>query len=165
MILRLLTITGLSVILAACGATTSQNSAVTETPKAEAVQKVEEKKPAEEKVAALPKPAEEKKIEAKPEPKIELPPVDVLNGKSASVIASVFGEPVLKRKDKPAEVWQYLTAKCALHLVFYPEKDSDVMKVRYFSMNERDKAKSSEKEQCFESQLRRVGVSKAKALS
>lgn len=103
------------------------------------------------------------KIE-EPAQKFEVPPASVLKGKSPDEILAVFGEPVLLRKDEPAQVWQYLTATCALHLVFYSENGA-APKVTFVAMNDRNKALKIKSEACFKSQLKRVGFERAQALS
>ncbi|MFT6559054.1 hypothetical protein [Sneathiella sp.] len=106
--------------------------------------------------AAIP-PETDPNVREEPEP--EIPKVSVLMGKTISEIKAVFGDPALRRKDKPAEVWQYLTSECALHLIFYPETDKKTGKltVQHIAMNDRKKAYLSDARACFGSQLKKVG--------
>jgi len=111
-------------------------------------------------VAALPKASEEAS-----ELEFEVPEVSILKGKAPGEIEAIFGTPVLKRRDKPTEMWQYLTNTCALHLVFYPEGKDGPLSVQYISMNSRETVKSVPTDTCFESQLRRLGAEKVKDLT
>ena len=155
-VLKTLTYSSLVLILSACGATTQ-----TATPPEKASPTITAS-PVDEKVATLPKAPEPEEVVLKP-----LPKVGVLMGKTVQEIGAVFGSPVLLRKDKPAEVWQYLTKDCALHLTFYPttKDDSDSLTVQHISMNDRHKVNVVDSEACFGSQLRRVGEDRAQALS
>ncbi|MEP3247942.1 MAG: hypothetical protein ABJN40_06525 [Sneathiella sp.] len=156
--------------LAACGAATT----TTDVSKEEKdIAKIAEEinKPEEEKVAALSQ--DEPAVKSSPEkeekvvPRKDIPKVDVLMGKTVAEIETVFGKPHLRRKDKPAEVWQYLTSECALHLVFYPktEKKSGVLTVQHIAMNDRQKAVTADATLCFGSQLRKVGDDRVQSLS
>jgi len=168
----------LPVFLGACGATTQSairpvsNTApaqvavtVPEVSRSQSAEAETDKKEPQvarlsERPALLPK-----VIEKKEPPVVPLPPVGVLRGKTVAEIEAVFGRPVLLRKDEPAEVWQYLTTQCALHIVFYPEnKNSDVLRVKFFSMNDRNVAKDVEGQACFRSQLDRVGIDRVRSL-
>lgn len=155
----------LAAMLPACG-TTENPQAATETKPVlvhETAAKTDVKE-TENVVAKLPDPEVQSEPE-KPEAEMIIPPVDVLKGKTSAEIMEIFGAPTLLRKDEPAEVWQYLTNHCALHLVFYPEDDSDILRVTYFAMNDRKVAEQVSLKGCFKSQLKRVGLEKAKALS
>ncbi|MEH6402327.1 MAG: hypothetical protein V7750_03065 [Sneathiella sp.] len=183
-ILKTLTITSLIVILSACGATTQTATPPDKPLPTVTVSEVEET------VAVLPKSSETEETALTPSPAVSepeeaalaslptasepegaslipLPKVGVLMGKTTQEIEAVFGSPVLLRKDKPAEVWQYLTKDCALHLTFYPttKVSSDSLTVQHISMNDRHKVIVVDSEACFGSQLRRVGEDRAQALS
>ncbi|WP_025897585.1 hypothetical protein [Sneathiella glossodoripedis] len=100
-----------------------------------------------------------------PEPEFEVPPTSVLNGKTPEEIQAVFGKPVLLRKEEPAQIWQYLTTECALHIVFYATGDEEPV-VTHVAMNDRVSAnKVKQPKDCFKSQLQRVGFDRVKALS
>ncbi len=152
-------------VLSACG-TTENPQATTQTKPVvidETVAKTDVKE--KESVVAKLSDPDDQSPSAKPEVEMIVPPVDVLKGKTSAEIMDIFGEPNLLRKDKPAEVWQYLTKNCALHLVFYPESDSDILRVTYFAMNDRKAAEQVSLKGCFKSQLKRVDLEKIKALS
>lgn len=161
-----------SLFMVGCGATTQTASVkdkkaaaviVTEKTEATVASVPDDKTPREE---AMDKPAEQE-IKKIPVPRKPLPEITVLMGKSAAEIEQVFGRPVLQRKDEPAEVWQYLTDDCALHLVFYPgtkEAKSNLV-VQHVSMNDRNKAIEVNARKCFGSQLRKVGEDRVQTLS
>jgi len=151
--------TSLILLLSACGATTqTATQQKTQEPVAIAIPSVEAA------VASLPATPEPEQEEVVLKP---LPKIGVLMGKTRQEIEDVFGSPVLLRKDKPAEVWQYLTNDCALHLVFYPtsKAKSDNLTVQHISTNDRNEVIIVDTEACFGSQLRRVGEDRAQALS
>ena len=159
-----------ALLLTACG--TPQKAAETEEQKEMAIIAKEINKPAQEEkqVATLPEQAEpsvSEDPEVREEPVREIPKISVLMGKSVSEIETVFGKPNLRRKDKPAEVWQYLTSDCALHLIFYPEngEKSGKLTVQHIAMNDRQKAVTADVKACFGSQLRKVGEERAGQLS
>lgn len=110
-----------------------------------------------------------------PAPKKQAPPAvatikppilqepEVVVGRSDAEIMKAFGDPNLRRKDSPAEVWQYLTPGCALHLFFYPGGSGDSLVVRYIAINGRSVASFSDldRKQCFNDHLRAVGAEEA----
>jgi len=163
MTMRYVAFTGLLMFVSACGATTqpaSQGTNETVKPVAEIKAPVKPTKPVE--VAKLPA----KKPEPEQEPAFDVPEIDVLKGKDISEIQSVFGDPVLRRKDKPTEIWQYLSSSCALHLIFYPDNGkTGPLTVKHIAMNDRQSVKDVPVKACFESQLRKLGAEKVKALT
>ena len=58
-----------------------------------------------------------------------LPPgsltVERLRGLSAGQVEEVLGAPSFRRRDPPAEVWQYRTGPCTLDLFFYGEEGGE----------------------------------------
>ena len=95
-------------------------------------------------------------------PRIMLEPTVVV-GKTDAEIQKAFGDPNMKRKDSPAEVWQYLTSACALHLYFYPGNAGEGLTVRYIAINGRSIASFSDldRKQCFNDHLKAVGAEDA----
>jgi hypothetical protein len=158
--------------LVACG--TPVEDDVTQKPSPKLVEVSSEKETTEEDETASVKPVTAPETEApkeilkepidEQEPEFQIPPATVLNGKTTDEILAVFGKPVLLREDEPAQIWQYLTSKCALHIVFYAEGDAAPV-VTYVAMNDRVKALSVDEKDCFKSQLQRIGFERAKALS
>lgn len=67
---------------------------------------------------------------------------------------ALLGVPNLKRHDDPAEIWQYQTRACTLHIFLYRAAKGDPYKVRHFETRARGKDEVSEKA-CF------VGLLKA----
>ena len=49
------------------------------------------------------------------------PPPRRLVGLGAGELVGVFGAPTLKRRDPPAEVWQYVGSSCVLHIFLYAD--------------------------------------------
>jgi len=155
-------------LLTACGATTSSPKTDEEQEIAKIAREI--KKPDAENLAALPEKAPDREAEPeteKPVQQKDLPKVDVLMGKTVAEIEAVFGKPNLRRKDRPAEVWQYLTGECALHLIFYPEEErkSGKLTVQHIAMNDRKKAVTADATICFGSQLKKVGDDQVESLS
>jgi hypothetical protein len=54
-------------------------------------------------------------------------------GRGAREIAELLGEPKLRRRDPPAELWQYRADRCALDLFLYAGRD-DVLTVAHAEM-------------------------------
>ncbi len=65
-----------------------------------------------------------------------------------------MGVPRLKRHDEPAEIWQYQTRACTLHIFLYRAAKGNAYKVRHFETSARGKDGVSAKA-CF------VGLLKA----
>ena len=53
-----------------------------------------------------------------------LPDTGALIGMTGGALKSMFGEPDLKRRDPPAELWQYRDDRCALNLYLYPPRSN-----------------------------------------
>ena len=52
-------------------------------------------------------------------------------GLDGPALERLLGNPVLVRRDAPAEVWQYRAADCVLDLFLYQETDAPVPRVLY----------------------------------
>ena len=48
------------------------------------------------------------------------PSIDTLTGQTAESIETLLGQPQFRRRDKPAELWQYRVTGCVLDLFLYP---------------------------------------------
>lgn len=84
--------------------------------------------PQEEQVAALPRPVlDAEAIAAAPDPA-------GLVGKAPTVVQAAFGNATLRRREPPAEVWQYRTGACVLDLVFYPEGAAGALQVAHVAL-------------------------------
>ncbi len=59
------------------------------------------------------------------------PPPPRLLGLAAGKLVDVFGAPTLKRRDPPAEVWQYAGRGCVLYLFLYAPPDGTAMTVAH----------------------------------
>ncbi|MBE7635801.1 hypothetical protein GUA87_03035 [Sneathiella sp. P13V-1] len=162
--LKIIASMGFLTLLTACGATTQTASteAAAEVKPLAKTKKSEQPVETPVVVAKLP----EEKPQPEPEPAFEVPEIDILKGKEVAEIEAVFGEPVLRRKDKPTEIWQYLSSSCALHLVFYPENGkTGPLTVQHIAMNDRESVKDVPVRACFESQLKKLGAEKVKELT
>lgn len=95
--------------LAACGGGPHPTAATTTPPAAS--RQVEAEPAAEAEVAAAPL--------AVPRPPAEGPAR--LNGLTATQVRSLLGQPVFRRRDAPAEIWQYRGRACMLDLFLYDE--------------------------------------------
>jgi hypothetical protein len=95
-----------------------------------------------------------------PEKPMELLEPTILVGKSSEEILEILGEPTLRRKDSPAEVWQYLTEECALHLFFYPAKTGEIMEMNHIAINGRSLTNQGkiDSKKCFNDHLRELGA-------
>ena len=71
-----------------------------------------------------------------------------LSGLDGSRVLALLGVPRLKRHDEPAEIWQYQTRACTLHIFLYRAAKGDAYKVRHFETSARGKDGVSAKA-CF----------------
>ncbi|SOD92375.1 hypothetical protein [Caenispirillum bisanense] len=98
------------------------------TPAAAAPAEAASPAPREEQVAALPRPVlDAKAIAAAPDPAGFV-------GKAPAVVQTAFGDATLRRREPPAEVWQYRTGACVLDLVFYPEGTAGALQVAHVAL-------------------------------
>lgn len=54
------------------------------------------------------------------------PSIDTLTGQTAESIETLLGQPQFRRRDKPAELWQYRATGCVLDLFLYPGAGSSL---------------------------------------
>ena len=58
-----------------------------------------------------------------PQPVVTAPPINdnpnQLMGLDRDSLAALLGQPTLVRREKPAEIWQYVTADCVFDVVLY----------------------------------------------
>ncbi|MEK7246572.1 MAG: hypothetical protein AAB223_11195 [Pseudomonadota bacterium] len=73
---------------------------------------------------------------ARPPARPETPPADAsaLVGRDARAVAELLGEPQLKRRDPPAELWQYRAGPCVLDLFLYADKAGSAATVTHVEM-------------------------------
>ena len=72
-----------------------------------------------------------------PAPGLAAPaPADVsaLVGRDARAVAELLGPPRLKRRDPPAELWQYRAGPCILDLFLYAGKDGGAARVAHIEI-------------------------------
>ena len=82
------------------------------------------------------------------------PPPSHLAGLYGEQVIGLLGPPGFKRKDDPAQIWQYRTKVCALDLFLYRTEDGSPYRVRHFEARSRGKETVSARD-CF------VGLLKA----
>ncbi len=66
------------------------------------------------------------------------PPPPRLVGLAAQALVDVLGSPTLKRRDPPAEVWQYAGRGCVLHLFLYAPPDGTALAVAHAEASDAD---------------------------
>ncbi len=81
------------------------------------------------------------------------PAPSTLSGLDQGQVVNLLGPPPFKRKDNPAEIWQYRAPACVLDLVLYRAGKSGSFRVRHFEARGRGKNGVSEKD-CFHSFLK-----------
>lgn len=76
---------------------------------------------------------------AVPAPAVPAEPADpaAFVGRGAREVAEMLGEPRLKRRDPPAELWQYRAERCALDLFLYTGRDN-ALTVRHAEVRPRE---------------------------
>ncbi|MSO84373.1 MAG: hypothetical protein EXR02_01955 [Rhodospirillales bacterium] len=57
-----------------------------------------------------------------------------LVGRDARAVADLLGEPQLKRRDPPAELWQYRAGPCILDLFLYADAAGSAARVAHVEM-------------------------------
>ena len=60
-----------------------------------------------------------------------------LIGMERADVAALLGPPKLLRHDPPAEMWQYLSDACVLHVFMYVSGDSNSYLVRHVEVHDR----------------------------
>lgn len=69
---------------------------------------------------------------APPQPPRVYPEPSVLDGLSAEKVEALLGQPGFKRRDEPAEIWQYRVGACTLDLFMYQAPDGQPWRVQHF---------------------------------
>lgn len=67
-------------------------------------------------------------------------------------LSDLFGAPALRRRETPAEVWQYGNGRCALFVFLYPERDR--LKVRHAETAARGASPLNTDADCIEALLK-----------
>lgn len=98
--------------------------------------------------AARPAPAAEP--EAEP---VVLPPPDSLLGRDAGEVAELLGDPSFRRRDKPAELWQFRGEACVLDLFLYPPATGGQHQVTHYGVRGRGQQTRTARD-CFHDLLR-----------
>ena len=76
------------------------------------------------------------------------PAPSTLSGLDSGQVVELLGPPPFKRRDNPAEIWQYRAQACVLDLFLYRVGKSGPFRVRHFEARGRGKNGVSEKD-CF----------------
>lgn len=91
--------------------------------------------------------------EAPPAP--EYPMLASLEGRSAADLEALLGAPQFRRRDNPAELWQYRGEACVLDLILYPGGGS-ALAVDYLDVRGTGRDAAS-RQACFVSLLKARG--------
>jgi len=86
------------------------------------------------------------KIAAAPQKAYPLP--SALSGLDRDQVSELLGTAPFKRKDDPAEIWQYRTDHCALDIFLYRDGQGSAFRVRHFETRVRGGQVITEKD-CF----------------
>ena len=76
------------------------------------------------------------------------PAPSTLSGLDSGQVVDLLGPPSFKRRDNPAEIWQYRAPACVLDLFLYRPGKTGSFRVRHFEARGRGKNGVSEKD-CF----------------
>jgi hypothetical protein len=86
-----------------------------------------------------------------------LPPVDAdterMIGAAPAILLAELGEPQLKRRETPAEIWQYRGEGCVLDFFFYDNGGPEIEVIHLEARDE--KAAKTDPRVCFAGLLRR----------
>ncbi len=89
-------------------------------------------------VATAPADTDGERRVARRAPTAPVAPPPRLVGLAADALVDVLGSPTLKRRDPPAEVWQYAGRACVLHLFLYSPPDGTAMAVAHAEASDAD---------------------------
>ena len=78
-------------------------------------------------------------------PKREYPALSTLAGMTPDQVIGLLGPPRFKRRDNPAEIWQYRNKACALDLFLYRVGNSAGFRVRHFETRMRGLGRGGKK--------------------
>ena len=85
-------------------------------------------------------------------PKRQYPALSTLAGMTPDQVIGLLGPPRFKRRDNPAEIWQYRNKACALDLFLYRTGTGTAYRVRHFETRMRGPEKITAKA-CFAGHL------------
>jgi hypothetical protein len=107
--------------------------------------------------AAPPAPAEpERPLAALPAPEAAPPNPEELFGLGSREVAELLGFPQLRRRENPAELWQYANQSCILDLFF--AREDEQTRVAYVQLRSLNPVKMS-RGQCLAELMQRPGRS------
>lgn len=78
-------------------------------------------------------------------PKRQYPALSTLSGMTSDQVIGLLGPPRFKRRDNPAEIWQYRNKACALDLFLYRVGNGNDFRVRHFETRMRGPGGGQEK--------------------
>lgn len=78
-------------------------------------------------------------------PKREYPALSTLAGMTLDQVIGLLGPPRFKRRDNPAEIWQYRNKACALDLFLYRVENGAGFRVRHFETRMRGLGRGGKK--------------------
>ena len=78
-------------------------------------------------------------------PKREYPALSTLAGMTPDQVIGLLGPPRFKRRDNPAEIWQYRNKACALDLFLYRVENGAGFRVRHFETRMRGLGRGGKK--------------------
>ena len=78
-------------------------------------------------------------------PKREYPALSTLSGMTLDQVIGLLGPPRFKRRDNPAEIWQYRNRACALALFLYRVGNGAGFRVRHFETRMRGLGRGGKK--------------------
>ncbi|MEE8393419.1 MAG: hypothetical protein V3R66_03675 [Rhodospirillales bacterium] len=81
------------------------------------------------------------------------PGPDQLIGMAGGSLSTILGEPSFKRRDNPAEIWQYRGEDCVLDIFLYKEMDGAIYRVDHVEARTRNVVSVTLPE-CYSSLLR-----------
>jgi len=93
-------------------------------------------------------PAETATVAPAAAPERRYPEPASLAGLDESQLAGLLGQPRFKRRDDPAEIWQYRNDACALDVFLYKTGKDGRFTVRHFETRGRDRRPVDQKD-CF----------------
>ena len=71
------------------------------------------------------------------------PKLTSLKGLNSKAVLKTLGKPSFVRKDGPAEIWLYNEPNCTIHLIFYKNKQSKSLSVKFLENNMKTASEST----------------------
>ncbi len=135
--IRLTAFVTVTALLGACGTSTTQVRTPVAKPASQPVVSEIQPKPADaakpqaDSSVTRPPPQPSPPEVAVAPPRVDLPEPEQLIGLSLGKIEGLLGTPVFRRRDPPAELWQYSSPRCFFDLFLYRTKASPEYRVTH----------------------------------